>query len=125
MRKAPNHAYPEATDKRQDALLWVGLLISPLAAGVNTIVGYSVAHWVCETNHKRMGFLVSVVDMCLCILALLITLSIYRRNHDADENIPVVGRRNFMAKTGILLAGFEILVVAAGTLALFTLHPCD
>jgi hypothetical protein len=125
MRKAAKHKYPEAADKRQDALLWAGILLSLFAAGINTVVGYSVAHWVCETNDKRMGFLVSLVDMCLCILALVITLSVYRQSNGSDESAPVVGRRNFMARTGILLAGFGMLVVAAGTIALFALQPCD
>jgi Ca2+/Na+ antiporter len=97
----------------------------PTRCGINTIVGYSVAHWVCVTNHKRAGFLVSVIDMLLCVVALVITLSVYREIQTADETAPSAGRRNFMAKTGILLAGFGILVVAAGTIALLTLHPCD
>jgi ABC-type sulfate transport system permease subunit len=125
MRKAAKHTYPEATDKRQDALLWVGILLSLFAAGINTVVGYSVAHWVCQTNHKGMGFLVSIVDMCLCIVALVITLSVYRQSNGSDESAPAVGRRNFMAITGILLAAFAMLVVAAGTIALISLHPCD
>ena len=74
---------------------------------------------------KRMGFIVSAVDLCLCIVALGTALSVYRQIQGQDESAPVVGRRHFMAQTGILFAVLGILVVAAGTIALFTVHPCD
>jgi MFS family permease len=107
-----------------DALLG-SLLLSPLAALMNTIVGFTVAHWVCDAGHKATGYLVSAADLILCFIAAGLAFRVYRRLSDADESQPELGRRRFMAKTGLALAAFAAVVVLAGTLAMLTLHPCD
>jgi hypothetical protein len=108
-----------------DLLLWIAVLLGPLAMGVNTIVGYSVAHWACDVNYKRMSFLVSGIDFVLCICAFALSFSLLRRIPAVDESLPEAGRRTFMAKSGMLLSAISILLVVAGTAALFILQPCD
>jgi len=125
MRRAAEQAPPIPTGKGTDALLWTGLLLGPLAMGVNTVVGFTVAHWTCDTNQKRFSYLVSAIDFVVCLLAFAISSSICRHAHDAEEDLPLDGRRLFMAKMGMLLSVLSALLVLAGTLALVTLHPCD
>ena len=125
MLRAAEQAAPTPAEKRIDALLWTGLLLGPLAMGVNTIVGFTVAHWTCDTNQKRFSYLVSVIDFVLCLLAFVLSSSIHQRARDAEDDLPQDGRRLFMAKMGMLLSVLSALLVLAGTLALVTLHPCD
>ncbi len=112
-------------ESRLDRQLLVAAMLGPLAIGLNTIVGYTVAHWVCDVHRKTTGFAVSAVDFALCLLAALLAWNVQRRLPAADETQPELGRRRFMAKMGLVLATFAFLVVLAGTLAMVTLHPCD
>jgi hypothetical protein len=118
-------AQERSSGQMTDLLLWFALLLGPLAMGVNTIVGYTVAHWVCDVNYKRMSFLVSAIDFVLCLCAFALSLSLFRSIPSSDESLPHSGRMRFMAKSGMLLSIISILVVIAGTAALFILNPCD
>ncbi len=110
---------------RLDRQLLAGLLICPFAVLCNTIVGFTVSHWVCAVNHKRTDYLVCLIDLCLCLLAAWLSFSGLRRLPPTDETQPELGRRRFMAILGLVLAGFSILIVLAGTAATLTLQPCD
>jgi hypothetical protein len=114
-----------AARQKTDLLLWLAILLGPLAMGINTIVGYTVAHWACDVNYKRMSFVVSAIDFVLCVGAFALSLSQLREVSSADESLPEAGRRSFMAKSGMLLSLISVLVVIAGTAALFILNPCD
>jgi len=125
MRDPMTHTSPAPEEKRSDALLWVGLLLCPLAMGVNTVVGFTVAHWTCDTNQKKYSYLVSAIDLALSIGAFFISWVLYQRHSAVDEETPIDGRRLFMAKLSMLLSVLAALLVIAGTLAVFTLDPCD
>ncbi len=116
---------PTVPEQRADALLWIAMLLGPLAMGINTIVGYTVAHWVCDVSHKRSDILVSAVDLLLCLIACWLAIHFRRHFAGADENVPGNGRRYFMANLALMLSVISALLVIAGTIALFTLHPCD
>ena len=125
MRRADAQRRPSPADRRADSLLWTAMLVGPIAAGVNTVVGYTVAHWVCDVNHKSSSFIVSTIDLLLCLAALSLAIVLFRQFGRAPEDQPEQGRRAFMAQLGILLSSFSLLVVIAGTLAALILHPCD
>jgi hypothetical protein len=125
MRDPLMHTPPAPEEKRSDALLWIGLLLCPVAMGINTIVGFTVAHWTCDTNQKKFSYLVSAIDLALCICAFAISWALYQRHRAANEEIPIDGRRVFMAKLSMLFSALAALLVIAGTIAVFTLHPCD
>ena len=125
MRRAEGRSMPPPAEQRRDFQLWTAILLGPLAMGINTIVGYTVAHWTCDTNQTRFSYLVSAVDLALSIVALLLASSLHGHYRDADELLPENGRRLFMSKIGMLLAGISILLVIGGTLVVMTIHPCD
>jgi hypothetical protein len=110
---------------RLDRQLLASLLLCPFAVLCNTIVGFTVSHWVCQVNHKRTDYLVCLCDLCICLLASALSLGGLRKLPRADETQPELGRRRFMAILGLVLAGFSIIIVLAGTLATLTLQPCD
>lgn len=125
MPNLPEHTPRTIAEKRADAWLWTGLLLGPLAMGINTIVGFTVAHWTTDTAQKKFSFLVSAIDFALCICALLVSAFLYRRYRQANEAFPVDGRRVFMAKLSLLMSLLSLLLVIAGTIALITLNPTD
>lgn len=116
---------PSPAELRLDRQLVAGLLISPFALLANTIVGYTVSHWVCVVNHKRTDYLVCAIDLCLCLAAAWLSFDGLRKLPRADETQPERGRRRFLAILGLSLAAFSIVVVLAGTIATLTLNPCD
>jgi ABC-type dipeptide/oligopeptide/nickel transport system permease subunit len=101
------------------------ILLSPLAVGINTIVGFTVGHWVADVNRKTTSYIVSVVDIGLCFIAVALALWPYRQMGEADDAQPELGRRRFMAKLAMTLAIFALVVIVAQTLAPITLHPRD
>lgn len=114
-----------ASDRQTDrALIW-SLSLSPLAAGINTIVGFIVAHWITIVAYKRTGYLVSAFCFALCVLAAGLAGNARRELILTDETFPEDGRRLFMSKLGMLLAALCAIVVLAGTLVLVTLGPSD
>jgi len=125
MRDPLEPASPSPAERRADGWLWTALLLNPLAMGVNTIVGYTVAHWTSDTGRKHFSYLVSAIDFVLCIGALLISYSLYRQYSQAEEGIPIDGRRLFMAKVTIMLSVLTALLVIAQTIAVATLHSFD
>ena len=116
---------PSPAEVRLDRQLLASVLLCPLAAGINTVVGYTVAHWVCDVNRKTTGFVVSFCDLLLCSLAAVLALTALRQLDKADDSTPELGRRRFMAKMGLALAAFAAVVVFAGTLVMIVLQPCD
>jgi hypothetical protein len=120
MTPTSNDGSQQKTDRR----LILALALPPLAAGVNTIVGFIVAHWITITANKRAGFFVSAVSLALCAIAAVLAWS-GSSSIALDETLPHRGRQVFMAKLALLLAGLCALLVIAGTLALVTLGPSD
>jgi hypothetical protein len=125
MRRASEQVASSPPTARADFLLWTALLLGPLAMSINTIVGFTVAHWTCDTNQKRFSYLVSAIDLILCIGAFVLAWSLQKQHKDADEQAPESGRRLFMSKIALLLSVISTLVVIGGTLAVMTLYPCD
>jgi heme A synthase len=112
-------------DQKFDRQLLLSLTLSPLAAGINTIVGFIVAHWITIIAYKRAGYLVSASCFTLCLVAAVLAWTSRRRLSNSDETLPLEGRRLFMAELALLLSALCALVVLAGTLVLVTLGPSD
>jgi hypothetical protein len=112
-------------EQKLDRQLLLSLALPPLAAGINTIVGFTVAHWITIVTHKRTGYLVSAGDFVLCAIAAWLAWGARSKLASPDETLPEEGRRLFMAKLALLLSVLCALVVLAGTLVLITLQPND
>jgi hypothetical protein len=111
--------------QKMDRQLLLSLSLSPLAAGINTIVGFIVAHWIVIVAHKRTGYAVSASCFLLCTIAAGIARDVQRKVASPDETYPEDGRRIFMAKLALLLAALCAIVVLAGTVVLLILSPGD
>ncbi len=108
-----------------DHRLWYGLLLGPFAAGINTIVGFTVSHYACAAHHKATLFLVTTVDLLLCAGGVLLAAST-RSTLAAGGDKPLhQQRREFLLHIAIGLCLFCALLTIAGTLAVIILQPCD
>jgi MFS family permease len=116
---------PPFEQHRLDRQLLLSLALSPFAAGISTIVGFIVAHWITITAYKRMGYLVSASSFALCLVAAWLAWSARCKLSSPDETLPEDGRRLFMVKLALLLSALCALLVLAGTLVLITLRPDD
>jgi MFS family permease len=125
MRRAETRTMPSPAEQRNDLLLWVAILLGPVAMGINTIVGYTVAHWTTDTNQKHFSYLVSLIDLALCIAGALLGLSLYRHYSAADESVPENGRRLFMSKAALSLSVITFLLILGQTLAVLIIKPAD
>ena len=125
MRRAAPRTMPAPSERRTDSLLWTSILLGPIAMGINTIVGYTVAHWTSDTNRKQFSYLVSAVDLALCICGLWIATSLFKHYSEADELQPESGRRLFMTKLGMLISFISILLVIGQTFGILILHGTD
>jgi hypothetical protein len=112
-------------EQKLDRQLLLSLAISPLAAGISTVIGFTVAHWITIVAYKRTGYLVSASCFALCLVAALLAWSVRIRLATPDDALPEEGRRLFMAKLALLLSAFCALVVLAGTVVLIILRPSD
>jgi hypothetical protein len=112
-------------EQKLDRQLLLSLAISPLAAGISTVVGFTVAHWITIVVYKRTGYLVSASCFTLCLVAALLAWSVRVRLASPDDALPEEGRRLFMAKLALLLSALCALVVLAGTVVLIILRPSD
>jgi hypothetical protein len=61
----------------------------------------------------------------LCVIAAALSYTALQKLPAADDTQPEAGRRQFMAKLGLILAGLAALIVIAGTIATSTVQPCD
>jgi hypothetical protein len=125
IRRSDPVPQPDQQTRRLDRVLLASVLLPPVAVGMNTIVGYTVSHWVCDIDRKTTTYLVSFVDLLLCALAAAFAYWASRNLASADDTTPSMGRRNFMMRMGFTLAGFAGLVVLAQTLWMFTMASCD
>ena len=111
--------------RREDFGLWAASLVPLLAAGINTIVGFSVAHHACNANGKGALLVMPIVDLLLTIAAGSLAYVLRSRFLHADDVQPVDGRRLFMANMGLLVAGLCTLIILGGLFATILISPCD
>jgi len=95
------------------------------AAGINTIVGYIVAHHACNVDKKGALLTVPIIDLLLALGGGALALILRARFQRADDVQPEDGRRLFMANFGLLVSGLCILIIVGGLLASVILSPCD
>lgn len=108
-----------------DVALWVALLLPLHAAGINTIVGYMVAHHACNVNKKGALLIVPIVDLILAIASGALAAIMRAKYRRAEDAHPLDGRRLFMANMALLVTGLCTLLIIGGLLATIVVSPCD
>lgn len=123
----PTNIFPGDEDEGINFRLWLGVLLPPVAGGIDTVVGYIVSNYDCNVHNRHLVLTVNLLSALLCIAGGLSAMSTRRRiEQKADDSSESLLRsRQFMMQLGLwFTAGFLILIFA-GTLSTFLLHPCD
>lgn len=123
----PVSILPAHEDESVNFRLWIGLLLPPTAAGINTVVGYMVSNYDCNVHNRHLVLLVNVLSALLCGMAALSSLSarrMYKRRADGGS-LSLLHSRQFMFRLGVCFAAGCLLLITAGTLSTFLLRPCD
>ena len=123
----PASIFPANEAQTVNFRLWAGILLPPVAGGVNTMVGYMVSNYDCNVHNRRLVFLTNVLSALVCLLGGFLAYStrssIEARPDDASESL-LHGRR-FMLCMGLSLAAGFLLFICAGTLSTILLGACD
>src|SRR5438067_12528657 len=85
-----------------DFALWAAILVPLHAAGINTIVGYTVAHHACNVDKKGALLTVPIIDLLLTLGSAALAAMLRSKFRGADDAQPADGRRLFMANVGLL-----------------------
>lgn len=114
-----------AADRRTELALWAAVLVPLHAAGINTIVGFIVAHHACNVDKKGALLVVPTIDLLLAVGSAVLAAMLRGRFQRADDVQPENGRRLFMANLGLLLSALCALIILGGLAATVILSPCD
>jgi hypothetical protein len=123
----PVSIFPGSEDEGINFRLWMGILLPPLAGGMNTLIGYMVSNYDCNVHNRHLVLLVNIVCALLCVSAGAASYSTHRRFEEQtdDTSESLLHTRRFMMYLGLAFTAGFLLFVTAGTLSTFILHPCD
>lgn len=123
----PTSIFPGNEDEGINFRLWLGVLMPPVAGGINTLVAYMVSNYDCDVHNRHLVFFVNVVSVVRGVASGIVTYSARRkfeaRSDDASESLLL--SRRFMLWLGISFTAGFLLFIAAGTISTFLLRPCD
>jgi len=114
-----------ASERWTDLALWAAILVPLHAAGINTIVGYMVAHHACNVDKKGALLTIPIIDLVLALAGAALAVMMRTRFRAADDVQPAEGRRLFMANVGLLISGLCALIILGGLFATILVSPCD
>jgi hypothetical protein len=123
----PLSIFPKTEDQSLNFRLWTGVLLPPLAGGVNTLVAYMVSSYACSVHNRHLVFVVNLVTLGLCGVSILISRPLHSQIElAADDSTQTLRntRRLLLALSYWFAAGFSLFILA-GTVSTFLLHPCD
>jgi hypothetical protein len=123
----PVSIFPGNEDEGINFRLWLGILLPPFAAGINTLVSYMVSNYDCNVHNRHLVLLVNVLSALLCLIAGIASYSTRKKFEDRadDGSESLLHTRRFMMKLGLSFTVGFLLFIAAGTTSTFLLHPCD
>jgi hypothetical protein len=124
---SPVGIFPGNEDEGINFRLWIGILLPPFAAGLNTLVGYMVSNYDCNVHNRHLVLFINIVSAILCLVAAGIASSAKRKFEvDTDAQSPsLLHTRRFMLRLGLWFSAGFLVVILAGTTSTFILRPCD
>lgn len=83
----PLSIFPKSEDQSLNFRLWTGVLLPPLAGGVNTLVAYMVSNYACSVHNRHLVFVVNLVTLGLCGISILISRPLHSQiEQTADDS---------------------------------------
>jgi hypothetical protein len=109
------------------AVLWIGILIGPIAWACDLLIRYALVHWSCGVQHTAVLKLISFATLLLIIGGGVVASRALRQTpprEPTDGGNPV-SRARFMAMFGVLTSVLFAVVVVAGAVPQWVLDACD
>jgi hypothetical protein len=118
----------EPVDERQGyLLLWVGVLLAPIAWLIQFEIRYSLVAAVCENNTRIPLYIISGVFFAIMALGGVLSWRNWVREGKAsptDKRGDPHERNLFLSLLGILTSGLFALILVAQTIASVMVNPC-
>jgi hypothetical protein len=124
---SPWAIFPTSEDEGLNLRLWAGLLLPPLAGGINTVVGYMVSNYDCNVHNRHLVLLVNLLCLMLCGVSALLVFSMKDRieTERDDPSKDLRATRLFLRKLSLWFSGGFALLVIAGCFATMLMGACD
>lgn len=123
----PLELIPTSEDQGLNLRLWSGVLLPPLAAGINVVVGYMVSNYACNVHNRRSVLVVNIACLFLCLIAAWLVAGLRKRIATEADDLSKALRvtRLFLRSLALWFStGFGLLIVA-GLVSTLTLGACD
>ncbi len=107
--------------------LWWGVLAGPIAWALEEPINYSLVKHACAEGHRTSLFVVTTLAALMCISGFW---TAWRLHAQLPANAELAGagvfdRAFFMARVGMVLSAFVLLLVLASLVPQFVLSPCE
>jgi hypothetical protein len=106
------------------ARIWTGTLLPPAAWVLDLLVSLMLTRTVVATEHRWPLFLVSLVSLGLALAGVFLCRRALRAHprHEREREVPA---DLALARWGLGLGAFFVLLIAAMAFPAFVLHPRD
>ncbi|MEG9437900.1 hypothetical protein JAO29_17265 [Edaphobacter sp. HDX4] len=123
----PFSIFPGTENESLNFKLWLGVLLPPVAGGLNTVVGYMVSNYSCNVHNRHLVMLVNAIAFGLCVIAAITTTSVRTRVEQPTDDLSpsLLHTRRLLLYLGYWFAAGFALFILAGTISTFILRPCD
>lgn len=126
-RKKQAKAAGEFSRTRGHVLLWLGMLIAPLAFLTHLEINYALVTQLCQSTHK---FTLPLVTILFLLISAGGGLIAWRNWKAAGHKWPVdagsvMERSRFMAVVGLLISALVILALIWQLIPQFYFDPCQ
>jgi hypothetical protein len=122
--------------ERPPASLWFALLGAPTAWGLQLLIGWLIADFVCQSHGeitkvsnetlRVVDGAVSLVALAFALIALSIGVRAWRRSHDARlSSVHAFERPDFMAAVTLFVAASFTLGIVWGAFGPLLLRGCE
>src|SRR5437868_4167533 len=94
--------------------LWAGVLGAPAVWGLQQLIGYAIAHWVCVKQAQVIPHLLTIVALILVALATFLSWRDWKTAGGGSPDYPgggPLGRARFLGGLGMLVSIYSGIVI--------------
>lgn len=115
----------ELDDRKAIAKLWFGVFGGPFAWALHLQLNYALVGWACANDAGLLLHAIAIAAILITIASAFAARSSLRRLERSPLDVDrVMERRIFMAKSGVILSLFFVLVIFAHEIPNLILRPC-
>lgn len=118
---------PKMSAQGRSMALWAGVLGAPAVWGLQLLIGYAVAHWVCVKQAHFIPHLVTLIALLLVVVATFLSWRDWKAAGSGSPDNPGGGplsRTRFLGGLGMLVSIYSGIVILAQGIASFFYDGC-